>query len=299
MTVEKYNQIIEKLLEKVNANGKIYLLKESEVIARECNVTSSDVIKAIQRAYLLSYSGFRYDLTKTRNNIKILALEKIEHQLGAIEYIMDYDDNPNKAIATYIVSQFYKQIENRDIRKIYQFYKDITSDIDNSLEVLYLAINRNSNAIYTKCTRFNRDEIDYILDLIAKHGYAYEKDNLLYWKTLSPLAIIEDDDLIAQFTIISRKEEQVHEEPVCNKEPVVEQPTMTLNTKTALEFIAKELGMPLTANESKQKLEEMIATTNELIVSFDSLPDWEKLKSWNQFVQDWQAIMGDAMNDRN
>lgn len=299
MTVEKYNQIIEKLLEKVNANGKIYLLKESEVIARECNVTSSDVIKAIQRAYLLSYSGFRYDLTKTRNSIKILALEKIEHQLGAIEYIMDYDNNPSRTIATYIASQFYKQIEERDIKKIYQFYKDITSDIENSLEVLYLAINRNSNAIYAKCTRFNRDEIDYILDLIAKHGYAYEKDGLLYWKTLSPLAIIEDEDLITQFSIISRKEEPVYEEPVHNKETVIEQPAVTLNTKTALEFIAKELGMPLTANESKQKLEEMIATTNELIVSFDSLPDWEKLKSWNQFVQDWQAIMGDAMNDRN
>ena len=75
--------------------------------------------------------------------------------------------------------------------------------------------------------------------------------------------------------------------------------TKPLTAKTAINFLAKEFGMTISEDDSKHRLEELVATTNELILNFDSLQDWEKLKSWEQFVKDWQSIMGEAMNDRN
>lgn len=293
MTLHKERQIRAKLLEKLATNKKIYLLNISERIAKECDVTVSDVTKCIQKLYMQSDFIFKYDISKTNRGIKILAIEDGGYDINVVDYIIGFNDITNSSIARYILSQFHTEIKDSDIKKIFNFYMDITADINIDSGILYLAINKNSNNIYTKCTRYNKDEIDYILNLIAKHGYSYEKDDVLYWKAYSPNVVIEEDDLINQFTVITKKEEP---DAIAENLKVEEAP---LTTKTAIDFIAKELGVSLTADESKNKLEEMVATVNELVLNFDSLPDWEKLKSWGQFVQDWQEIMGDAMNDRN
>ena len=301
MTQETEKHIEKKLLEKVNSSGKIYLIKDINNIAKECDVRPKDVTKVIQKSYLQSYSNFKYDLTKTRNSIKILALEKPVYNVNSIEYMADSYDSPNSDVARYILSQFAPHVELEDIKKIYEFYTDITYDMNKDLDILYLAINRESESLYIK-TRFSVREVDYIVDLIAKYGYAYEKDNILYWKAYSPNVIVEEEDLIDQFTIINKKMDNIQEkETVIQQEDLKQEQiqTMRLDTRTALSHIAKELGMPLNENDSREKLEEMVATTNELITNFGELPDWEKLKSWNTFVLDWQAIMGDALNDRN
>ena len=289
---EKELQIKAKLLEKVLADKKIYLLKVSESVAKECNVTTSDVMKCVQKLYLKSDRTFRYDISKTNRGIKILALESCSYDIDIVTSIGQAETTH------YLLSQFYGKVNDFDLKKICKLYNALTHDINTKSEVLYLIINKDSNNIYTKATMFNRDEIDWLLNLIAKHGYAYEKDNVLYWKTYSPNIIIEEEDLINQFTIMTRKEESVvieEEEYIPKDRPEV----IPMTTRTALDFLAKELGIGLTASESNQKLEEMIATTDELISNFNSLPDWEKLKSWDIFVKDWKAIMGDAMNDRN
>ena len=106
-----------------------------------------------------------------------------------------------------------------------------------------------------------------------------------------------DSNYVNNDALIEKETETIIEE----QKPIAkyEVKTMTLDTRTALNHIANELGICIAENESKEILEEMAATTNELIMSFSKLPDWEKLKSWDKFVQDWQAIMGDAINDRN
>ena len=301
MTQETEKHIKKILLEKVNSSGKIYLIKDINNIAKECDVRPKDVTKVIQKSYLQSYSNFKYDLTKTRNSIKILALEKPVYNVDSIEYMADSYDSPNSDVAKYILSQFAPHVELEDIRKIYEFYTDITYDMNKDLDILYLAINRESESLYIK-TRFSVREVDYIVDLIAKYGYAYEKGNILYWKAYSPNVTVEEEDLIDQFTIINKKMDNIQEkETVIQQEDLKQEQiqTMRLDTRTALSHIAKELGMALNENDSREKLEEMVATTNELITNFSELPDWEKLKSWNTFVLDWQAIMGDALNDRN
>ncbi len=301
MTQEIEKHIKNRLLDKINSSGKIYLIKDVNYIAKECDVRPKDVIKVIQKSYLQSYCGFKYDLTKTRNGVKILALEKPIYNVNSIEYMADSYDSPNSDVAKYILSQFAPHVELEDIRKIYEFYTDITYDMNKDLDILYLAINKESESLYIK-TRFNIREVDYILNLIAKHGYSYEKDNVLYWKAYSPNATIEEEDLINQFTIINKKVDNTQQKETITQQEDLKQEQIKpirLDTRTALSHIAKELGVPLSENDSREKLEEMVATTNELITNFGELPDWEKLKSWNTFVLDWQAIMGDALNDRN
>lgn len=306
MTQETEKHIKKRLLEKVNSSGKIYLIKDINNIAKECDVRPKDVTKVIQKSYLQSYSNFKYDLTKTRNSIKILALEKTVYNLNSIEYITGSYDSPNSYVAKYILSQFAPSVELEDIKKIYEFYIDITYDMNKDLDILYLAINKESESLYIK-TRFSVREVDYILSIIKQYGYAYERDNILYWKSYSPETVITEEEMIRAFTVVSNntdnvlieKEEvkTIIEEP----KPVIkhENRNITLDTRTALNHIANELGVCITGNDSRETLEEMAATTNELIMSFSKLPDWEKLKSWEKFVQDWQAIMGDAINDRN
>lgn len=304
MTLEKQKQIRTKLLEKLSLNGKLYLIKDIDSIAKECNVSKKEVIQTIQKAYLTSFSNFKYDLTETRNSVKILALDNPNYNINLVEYMCGSCDGINAAKARYILSQFSPQLDIEDIKKIYEFYIDITTPINSDLEILYLAIDRDSdsNNIYIK-TRFDVREVNHILGLITKYGYSYEKDKVLYWKAYSPNVEIDDEDLINQFSILARKEKE--KEETFNQETnnykckCNDKANFVLDTRTALNHIAKELGICLTEKESEQRLDEVIATTNELISNFDNLPDWEKLKSWDKFVSDWKAIMGDAINDRN
>lgn len=302
MAIDKENQIKRKLLEKVNSSGKVYLLKNIDSIAKDCNTTKKDVVKTVQKAYLTSCCDFKFDLTKTRNNIKILALDKVNYDSNTINYITGSYNTSYSPIATYILSQFSPRVELSDIKNIYEFYIDINNSIDNKSDILYFAINNSDDSIYTK-TRFEVSEVDYILNLIKKHGYSYEKDNVLYWKAYSPEIIITEEDLVNSFTIMSsvetNKTNNTEEKEIQEEKPKQEVKSIALDSRTALNYIANELGVDMTGDDSRERLEEMVATTNELIMNFSNLPDWEKLKSWEKFVQDWQAIMGDAINDRN
>lgn len=303
MTLDKQKQIRTKLLERLNLNNKLYLMKDIDLIAQECDVSKKEVTQTIQKSYLTSFYDFKYDLTNTRNSFKILALEKPNYNPSLVEYICGKYDGIEASKARYILSQFSPQVDIEDIKKIYQFYIDLTNPIENDLDVLYLAIHIESSDIYIK-TRFNVREVNNILELINRYGYSYKKDKVLYWKTYSPNVEINNEEIINQFSIISKKEEVVKEESSKednknNKCDCDNKDKVVLDTKIALNHIAKELGLCLTEKESEQKLDEVIATTNELISNYNNLPDWEKLKSWSKFVSDWEAIMGDAINDRN
>lgn len=306
MTVDREKQVIRKLLEKINSSGRVYLFKDIDSIARECGISTQDIIKIIQKAYLTSYCDFKFDLSRTRGKIKILALDKVHYDVNAINFITGSYNAADSPLATYILTQFHPNVELEDIKSIYEFYIDINNSIEDESDILYFAINKETNSVYTK-TRFSVDEVDYILSIIKQYGYAYERDNILYWKSYSPETVVTEEEMIKAFTVVSNNTDNVLTEKeevktiIEEPKPIIkhENRNITLDTRTALNHIANELGVCITGNDSRETLEEMAATTNELIMSFSKLPDWEKLKSWEKFVQDWQAIMGDAINDRN
>ena len=49
MTVDREKQVIRKLLEKINSSGRVYLFKDIDSIARECGISTQDIIKIIQK----------------------------------------------------------------------------------------------------------------------------------------------------------------------------------------------------------------------------------------------------------
>lgn len=299
------NSIIRKELLR-RAQTKLYVMTNLTAIGSACNVYSPEVTLTIQKLFLTCDTSFTYDLSETRSGVKIVALEAFTPNVNSIEYLTD--NKEDKDLATYMLSQFANKLPNEDIKKIMKLYRILlqcSDKVNISDDILYFAITKQDDRIYKQVNNngpvISARDIDYLLDLIIKHGYAFVKGDYIFWKTYSPNANISDEDARQAFTVIVDKpfEETSQQEPVkeiVEVERFVEEP---LTVSKAISFLAKEFGLTLDEDESKNKLEEMVAMTNELIMSFNDLQDWEKLKSWDKFVKDWQTIMGEAMNDRN
>lgn len=298
------NSIIRKELLKRAKDSKLYIMTNLTAISNACNVYSSEVTLNIQKMFLTCDTNFTYDLSQTRNGVKIVALELFNLDVYSIEYLTE--KKGEEALAIYILSQFANKLPIEDIKKIFEFYKalyshtDLTNVSDNAL---YFAITKENDRIYNQIIDFNKskEEIDYLLDLIVNNGYAFIKGDYIFWKTYSPNANLSDKDAKDAFTVIVNKpfEETPQKESVKEILEVEKFVDTPLTVSKAISFLAKEFGLTLDEDESKNKLEEMVAMTNELIMNFNDLQDWEKLKSWDKFVKDWQTIMGEAMNDRN
>lgn len=297
------NSVIRKELLR-RAQTKLYIMTNLTAIRNACNVHSSEVTLTIQKLFLTCDINFTYDLSETRSGVKIVALEAFTPDVNSIEYLIDKKNE--ESLAIYMLSQFANKLPIEDIKKIFDFYKALYSytDIANiSEDALYFAMTKENDRIYNQVFDFvkSKEEVDYLLDLIVNNGYAFVKGNYIFWKIYSPNANISDEDARQAFTVIVDKpfkeiSQQETIKEIVEVEKFVEEP---LTVSKAISFLAKEFGLTLDEDESKNKLEEMVAMTNELIMSFNDLQDWEKLKSWDKFVKDWQAIMGEAMNDRN
>lgn len=295
----KDNNIRKELLKYTKEYDKVYFMTLLKNIAKDSNTNESEVMEFVQTSFLKSDADFRYYLTKTRRGVKIAAIKKFEIDPVAIEFQLDNESN--ESLVCYMLSQFLGKVSEIKIRQITKFYKSLSDylNIDENNNIIYIAIDTKSKNIYTQLSHYNRDEIDELIELIKEHGYAFERDGILYWKTHSPNADITSEDLNESFSVMNTNKEIIKEIPediTIEELPAVTKP---LTAKTAINFLAKEFGMTISEDDSKHRLEELVATTNELILNFDSLQDWEKLKSWEQFVKDWQSIMGEAMNDRN
>ena len=297
------NSVIRKELLR-RAQTKLYVMTNLTAIRNACNVHSSEVTLTIQKLFLTCDINFTYDLSETRSGVKIVALEAFTPDVNSIEYLIDKKNE--ESLAIYMLSQFANKLPIEDIKKIFDFYKALYSytDIANiSEDALYFAMTKENDRIYNQVFDFvkSKEEVDYLLDLIVNNGYAFVKGNYIFWKIYSPNANISDEDARQAFTVVADKpfkeiSQQETIKEIVEVEKFVEEP---LTVSKAISFLAKEFGLTLDEDESKNKLEEMVAMTNELIMSFNDLQDWEKLKSWDKFVKDWQAIMGEAMNDRN
>lgn len=297
------NSVIRKELLR-RAQTKLYVMTNLTAIGNACNVHSSEVTLTIQKLFLTCDINFTYDLSETRSGVKIVALEAFTPDVNSIEYLIDKKNE--ESLAIYMLSQFANKLPIEDIKKIFDFYKALYSytDIANiSEDALYFAMTKENDRIYNQVFDFvkSKEEVDYLLDLIVNNGYAFVKGNYIFWKIYSPNANISDEDARQAFTVVVDKpfkeiSQQETVKEIVEVEKFIEEP---LTVSKAINFLAKEFGLTLDEDESKNKLEEMVAMTNELIMSFNDLQDWEKLKSWDKFVKDWQAIMGEAMNDRN
>lgn len=302
MTLADNNHIGTELLNYSNKYGKVYFMTLLTNIAESCNVSEKDVMEYTQTSFLKSDYSFRYYLTKTRRGIKIAAIKKFDFDPVAIEFLLD--NEIKEPLAQYMLSQFLGKLSEIKIKQLTKFYISLlnTFKSDDNDEFIYIAINTNSKNIYAQLSEYNRDEIDEFISLIREHGYSFDRDGMLYWKTYSPKASITISDLEDSFSAVNNSKETISEPPKVI-EQVEEMPVVTTNmpltAKKALSVLAKEFGLSIAEDNSKHKLEELIVMTDELILNFDSLQDWEKLKSWEQFVKDWHSIMGEAMNDRN
>lgn len=297
------NTIIKKELLRRTQDSKLYVMTNLTAVASSCNVYSSEVILNIQKLFLTCDTNFSYDLSQTRNGFKIVALDYFNPTTESVNAVID--NNNQIELAVFMLSQFNNKISTKDIKDIIKFYEALVtcseqSNLSNN--ALFFAITKQDNRIYNQINNsgysISSSKIDYLLDLIITHGYAFEKDNYIFWKIYSPNAEVSDEDTKVAFTVVNKdislKEEN---KEIQEKEEIVKEEPLTIGK--AFNFLAKELGLALNENESKNKLEEMVAMTNELIMDFNDLQDWEKLKSWNKFVENWQTIMREATNDRS
>lgn len=304
------NSLIKDELLNRTKKSKLYLMTNIDQISKACGVHSSEVTLNIQKLFLSCDPNFTYDLSETRNGAKIVALQSFKTDRYAIECLAD--EKSEEGLAYYMLSQFNNKINTQDIERIMHFYKHLlkcSDGVEVSNNVLFFAMTKEKDRIYKQVNKdfvfMDPSEIDEILDLILTYGYSFEKNGYIFWKTYSPNANISNEDATQIFTVIKSAS---FEEKIKNKENNIKNDILTesidtietqLTINKAFSFLAKELGITLNDNKSKNKLEEMVTMTNELIMSFNDLPDWEKLKSWESFMNDWQTIMGEAVNDRN
>lgn len=269
-------------------------------LKKKLNLPASKIIKMIQELYLTSDTDFRFEFIKGRKNNKIIAFEpfKLESTLP-IENIR-LDVTLPEGHILYLLNQFYGKIPEAKIYKIALLYSELVNHANKY--TIYMAIYKKSTAVYEKMANiFNHNEIDELLDLIAQHGYSYIENGVLYWKIYSPMLELTSEEIQENFTVISHNE-------VVEENKIIEQPSEEINiqpanavftAKDAISLIAKEFGMTLTENDAENKLNELIATTTELINDFNEMPDWEKLRNWNKFMEGWSLITGEILNDRN
>lgn len=272
-------------------------------IAIKFNSTSHDIITALKLLYLEANPDLCFNLYKSRNSVKIMSVKKNKVHFNN-ESLKDYHNisclSGNEI--KFVAAPFYNKASNGDIIDILNLYAMLIEAIDNSGAVFFAI--ENVDVLYglVKHT-FTFDKVLELYKLIRQYGYTFERDGVLYWKTANSQVDITKEEIDEYFTVIkTTKDVMVKEEAHVDNSPVgeiEETPAPAMTTHNALSLIAKELGISLDENESRQRLEELVATTNELILNFDELEDWEKLRNWDKFVKDWQSIMGEAVHDRN
>lgn len=273
-------------------------------IAVKFNSTSYNIITALKLLYLEANPDLCFNLYKSRNSVKIMSVKKNKVHFNN-ESLKDYHNisSLSGAEIRFIAAPFNNKASNGEIIDVLNLYAMLIDSID-STNAVFFAI-ENVDALYNLVSDvFTFSKVLDLYKLIRKYGYTFERDGVLYWKTANSKVSITKEEVDEYFTVIkttkdivAEEEETVDNSPEREIEETVSAPVMT--THNALSLIAKELGISLDENESRQRLEELVATTNELILNFDELEDWEKLRNWDKFVKDWQSIMGEAVHDRN
>lgn len=277
---------------------------DMQKLAIKFNSSIHDIITVFKLLYLEADSDLCFNLYKSRNSVKIMSVKpntaKNNERLKEFHNISSLTWNE----ISFIAAPFIDKATDNDIMDILNLYATILDKALNNETAIFFAIESASKLHDLVSPIYNYDKVAHLYNLIRKYGYSFERDRMLYWKTANSSVFITDEEINEFFSVINpnKKEVTETEHPISPKREIEEIPKENIpvmTTHSALSLIAKELGISLDENESRQKLEELVAITNELILNFDELEDWEKLKNWDKFIKDWQSIMGEAMHDRN
>lgn len=288
--IDNFDKDIEiELLKRVSENGKINLMTEINFIMNNDNLSylsHSSLTTFVQKQFLQSNLSFRYKLLNSRNGIKIIELQQgckvKEKDLAMFREFASVSDNE----AIHIINQFEDVNHKVSTIEIALFYNIMTANKKiNHFECLNEEL---INHVYENSNYFeSKTHVENVVNDIIKYGYCFKRNGQYYWKMYID-TIINEKEVNDFFTV----NESYSKEPVectSNKE---------LTAQDALNILAKELGFASIEN-TRSKLDEVLAITNELIENFNAMQDWEKLMNWNNFVNDWKMIMGDALNDNN
>lgn len=294
--IDEYDKAMEtELLKRISEKGKVNLMTEIHSImdnGRLSYLCHSSLTTFVQKQFLESNLLFKYKLLNSRNGIKIVELyESYKPQQKDIEAIMDFAAINEKEII-HLFNQFYDVSDKVNIAEIALVYKAITKStssnficLDNNLINL---IYKNSNNYFKTITY-----VEEIIKDIIKYGYCFKRNNQYYWKMYVDTTINNEE--IDQFFTVNELDLEDKENPDEVKNQLIDK---NFTTQDALSLLARELGF-LPIENTKSKLEEVLAITDELIDDFDSMKDWEKLMNWKNFVSNWKTIMGDALNGNN
>lgn len=273
-------------------------------LAIKLNSSYHDIIAVFKLLYLEAESELCFNLYKSRNSVKIISIKpNIAKDNENLQNFYNISSLTKEEIL-FTSAPFIGKIADEDILDILNLYATILDKISDSKTAIYFAIENAAKLYNLVYPTYRYEKVEYLYNLIKDYGYSFERDNMLYWKTANSSANITESEIDDFFSVINRNKKEITEikNPISPQREIEEDNqkiNSVMTTHDALSLIAKELGISLDENESRQKLEELVAITNELILNFDELEDWEKLKNWDKFIKDWQAIMGEAMHDRN
>lgn len=281
-----------KLLKYVSEKVKINLMTEMNSIIEDINISClnhSSLTAFIQKQFLQSNLMFRYKLLNSRNGIKIVGLQKgCDVSEKDMEMFQDFA-SVSKEETIHIINQFDDVKHKVSTVEIALVYNLIVKDSKiNHFECLNDEL---INKVYESSNYFeSQAHVESIFNDIKQYGYCFKRNDQYYWKMYTTTPINEYET--SRFFTVN--EQPAEEQQPEDKPQVVQE----LTAQDALNFLAKELGFASVEN-TRSKLDEVLAITNELIDNFNSMQDWEKLMNWNNFVNDWKTIMGDALNDNN
>lgn len=294
--IDEFDKAIEtELLKRISEKGKVNLMTEIHSImnsGRLSCLSHSSLTTFVQKQFLESNLLFKYKLLNSRNGIKIVELQKgCKVEEKDLEMFRDFASVTNNE-AIHIINQFEDVNHKVSTIEIALVYNIITS---NSKVNHFECINDELiNIVYKSSNYFeSKSHVENIFNDIIKYGYCFKKNGLHYWKMYVDSPI--DDKEIEHFFTVNELESNEQKEDIDKELNVIDN---NFTAHDALNLLAKELGF-VSIENTRSKLEEVLAITNELIENFNSMQDWEKLMNWNNFVNDWKTIMGDALNDNN
>ena len=294
--IDEYDKAMEtELLKRISEKGKVNLMTEIHSImdnGRLSYLCHSSLTTFVQKQFLESNLLFKYKLLNSRNGIKIVELyESYKPQQKDIEAIIDFAAINEKEII-HLFNQFYDVSDKVNIAEIALVYKAITKSTNSSFicldNNLINLIYKNSNNYFKTITY-----VEEVIKDIIKYGYCFKRNNQYYWKMYADTTINNEE--IDQFFTVNELDLEDEKNPDEMQNQLIDK---NFTTQDALSLLAKELGF-LPIENTKSKLEEVLAITDELIDDFDSMKDWEKLMNWKNFVSNWKTIMGDALNGNN
>lgn len=292
--IDEFDKAMEtELLKRISEKGKVNLMTEIHSImnsGRQSCLSHSSLTTFVQKQFLESNLLFKYKLLNSRNGIKIVELQKgCKVEEKDLEMFRDFASVSNNE-AIHIINQFDDVKHKVSTIEIALVYNIITKNTKvNHFECLNDEL---INTVYKSSNYFeSKSHVENIFNDIKKHGYCFKRNGQYYWKmyTNNP---ISTEEIESFFTV----------NELDYKEEIQQQSSQNLTNDftahDALNLLAKELGF-VSIENTRSKLEEVLAITNELIDNFNSMQDWEKLMNWKNFVNDWKTIMGDALNDNN